>query len=50
MNNNRKEDGRKVKNKRKGSLSSIHNEVQKAANDRKNPNCKMEGVFEVKSE
>lgn len=49
MKNNRREDGRKVKNKRKGSLSNIHKEVQKAANGRKNPNCKKEGVFIVKS-
>lgn len=49
MNNYRRDDGRKVKNKRKGSLSNIHKEVQKATNGRKNPSCKIEAVFVVKS-
>lgn len=36
MKNKRREDGRKVKNKRKVGLSNMHKEVQKAANGREN--------------
>ena len=47
--NNRREDGKKVKSRRKLSLSNTHKELQKNANSRKNLNFKMEDVFVVKS-